>query len=300
MEAALVIMAAGMGSRYGGLKQMDSLGPNGEMLIEYALFDAARAGFTKVVFVIRRDFEEAFKEKISDLIPSTLRTYYAYQELDALPPGFTVPDGREKPWGTAQAVLTAKPFISEPFAVQNADDFYGAEAYQTLCTALQSLKDNESCMIGYRLRNTLSPHGHVSRGICQTNEESYLAHITEHTHIKTQTNGNDIVSIHNEKINSLPTDAICSMNFWGFPASFIQEIETYFIQFLKEYGSEINSEWYIPTLIAELIKKERTAVKVLSCESNWFGVTYSEDKPHVMQALLKQHKCGDYPTSLRC
>ena len=298
MEAALIIMAAGMGSRYGGLKQMDPLGPNGETLMEYALFDAARAGFTKVVFVIRRDFEDAFKDKIAPFIPPSLQASYAYQELDALPPGFQVPEGRENPWGTAQAVLTAKPFINEPFAVQNADDFYGAEAYQTLYTALQSLNENESCMVGYRLQNTLSPHGHVSRGICQT-QKGYLTHIIEHTHIETQNTRTNIVSIHNQIATPLPEDAICSMNFWGFSTSFMEELENYFIQFLREHGHEMHSEWYIPTVIAEIIQKQDNAVNVLSCESNWFGVTYAEDKPHVMQALAEQHQQGNYPPSLR-
>ena len=299
MEAALIIMAAGMGSRYGGLKQMDPLGPNGETLIEYALFDAARAGFTKVVFVIRHHFEDAFKEKIAPFIPPSLQVHYAFQELDALPPGFHVPEGREKPWGTAQAVLTAKPFINEPFAVQNADDFYGVEAYKTLYTALQSLNDHETCMVGYRLQNTLSPYGSVSRGICQTNEERYLTHITEHTHIETQNNGRDTVSIHDQTATRLPDDAICSMNFWGFSVSFMEDLESYFIQFLQEYGQDIRSEWYIPTVITNMIQKQENTVKVLSCESNWFGVTYTEDKPYVIQALAEQHQQGNYPPSLR-
>ncbi|MFL2877006.1 MAG: NDP-sugar synthase [Pontiellaceae bacterium] len=298
MEAALIIMAAGMGSRYGGLKQLDSLGPNGETLIEYALFDAARAGFTKVVFVIRRDFEDAFKDKIEPLIPPVLQACYAYQELTALPPGFHVPKEREKPWGTAQAVLTAKPYINEPFAVQNADDFYGAEAYQTLYTALQTLNDHECCMVGYRLRNTLSPHGQVSRGICQTDEEGRLTHITEHTHIEIQKNGNDIVSIDNQTATPLPEDAICSMNFWGFSTLFMQTLETYFVEFLDKHVHEIDAEWYIPTVIAEMIRKEDNVINVLSSESNWFGVTYAKDKPHVMQALADQHQQGNYPTSL--
>ena len=298
METTLIIMAAGMGSRYGGLKQLDPLGPNGETLIEYALYDAARAGFTKVVFVIRRDFEDEFKDKIEPFIPPSLQAYYAYQDLTALPPGFQVPNEREKPWGTAQAILTAKPYISEPFAVQNADDFYGAEAYKTLFTALQTLNDNECCMIGYRLRNTLSPHGHVSRGICQTNEEGHLTNITEHAHIEIQKNGNDIFSIDNQTATPLPEDTICSMNFWGFSSCFMQTLEAYFVEFLNKHVHEIHAEWYIPTVIAEIIRKRDKVINVLSCESNWFGVTYAEDKPHVMQALADQHQQGNYPTSL--
>lgn len=296
MNTTLIIMAAGMGSRYGGLKQMDALGPNGETLIEYAVYDALQAGFTSVIFVIRRDFEDAFKQQVGSRFETHIQIHYAFQELDALPAGHSLPPGRTKPWGTAHAVLTCQHLINEPFAVQNADDFYGAPAYQTIHQALLTLQDHQSCMVGYPLNNTLSAHGHVSRGICQL-QNGHLKTITERTHIQRQAD-QQIVYIENDQPHPLQETDICSMNFWGFPPSFIHQLETQFTSFLEQAENPLTAEWYIPTIIANQINTHQTQVQVLACNSPWFGITYANDKPHVQHALNQLHQSGQYPPTL--
>ncbi len=296
MKPALMIMAAGMGSRYGGLKQMDPLGPNGECLLEYSIYDAIRAGFGKVIFVIRRDFEQAFKDQVGSRFEDRIVVQYAFQSIDELPRGFSVPEGRTKPWGTGQAVLACRNLIREPFVVQNADDFYGAEAYQVIAGALEKLAADESCMVGYKLRNTLSPHGSVSRGVCAT-ADGYLSNVVERVSIHANETGT-IQYAENDQTFDMTGDEICSMNFWGFLPSLFDTLEDKFIAFLQAKGQELKSEWYIPNIIQDAIDTGETRVKVLSSESQWFGVTYPEDRPAVVASLRAMHDEGKYPLKL--
>lgn len=296
MKPTLVIMAAGMGSRYGGLKQMDALGPNGETLLEYSVYDALRAGFGKVVFIIRRDFADEFKSVVGARFEDKIEVDYAYQELDALPEGFNVPEGRTKPWGTGQAVLSCSNLVNEPFAVQNADDFYGAEAYRILADQLVQMPENGSCMVGYLVRNTLSPHGAVARGICTTADGS-LSGIVERFGIETNASGN-IQYMDQDAAFEMTGDEICSMNFWGFTPAFFQSLEEKFTAFLREKGQELKSEWFIPEIVDEMINSGQTRVKVLSSDGRWFGVTYPEDKPAVVACLKAMHDAGRYPQKL--
>ena len=296
MKPALIIMAAGMGSRYGGLKQMDPVGPAGECLLEYSIYDAIRAGFGKIVFVIRRDFEADFKEQVGRRFEDRINVQYAFQSINDLPEGFTVPDGRTKPWGTGQAVLACKELIKEPFVVQNADDFYGAEAYQVIADGFKALAPNESCMVGYRLSNTLSPNGSVSRGVCET-VDNYLSTVTERVSIQAAGAGR-IQYVENEQAVDMTGNEICSMNFWGFQPMLFDTLEEKFIAFLQEKGQELKSEWYIPTIIQDAIDCGETRVKVLSSDSKWFGVTYPEDRPSVVASLKAMHDAGTYPPEL--
>ncbi len=296
MKPALIIMAAGMGSRYGGLKQMDPVGPNGECLLEYSIYDAIRAGFGKVVFVIRHDFETEFKEQIGSRFEDKVVVQYAFQALEKLPKGFTLPEGRTKPWGTGQAVLACKDLIHEPFVVQNADDFYGAEAYQTIADAFGDLTKDESCMVGYKLRNTLSPHGSVSRGVCEM-VAGYLSTVIERVSIEANEAGT-IQYVEDGNAIDMTGDEICSMNFWGFQPSLFDRLEEKFIAFLKAKGQELKSEWYIPNIIQDAIDSGETRVKVLSSDSQWFGVTYPEDRPAVVASLKAMHDAGKYPAML--
>jgi dTDP-glucose pyrophosphorylase len=296
MKPTLVIMAAGMGSRYGGLKQLDPVGPNGETLLEYSIHDAIAAGFGKVVFVIRTDFEVDFKEQIGSKFTDKIDVQYAFQALDNLPEGFTVPEGRTKPWGTGQAVLACKDLVNEPFCVQNADDFYGAEAYRTIAEGFTQLAEGESCMVGYHLKNTLSPHGSVSRGVCST-ADGYLAEVNERTHIETNSDG-VLQYIENDIATDMTGDEIVSMNFWGFAPDMLQTLEEKFIEFLSEKGRELKSEWYIPNIVTSMMNNGETKVKMLDCDSKWFGVTYPEDRPTVVEALKAMHDSGSYPEKL--
>jgi len=296
MKPALIIMAAGMGSRYGGLKQMDPVGPNGECLLEYSIYDAIRADFGKVVFVIRRDFEAEFKEQIGSRFEGRIDVRYAFQSIDDLPRGFSVPEGRTKPWGTGQAVLACKDLIREPFVVQNADDFYGAEAYRAIVQGFGTLRPDESCMVGYRLRNTLSPHGSVSRGICET-VDGYLSTVVERLSIAVNEAG-VVQYVENGNAVEMTGDEICSMNFWGFQPGLFNTLEQKFIAFLEAKGRELKSEWYIPNIIQDAIDTGETRVKVLSSDSQWFGVTYPEDRPAVAAALKALHDAGTYPPQL--
>jgi dTDP-glucose pyrophosphorylase len=296
MKPALIIMAAGMGSRYGGLKQMDPVGPSGECLLEYSIYDAIRAGFGKVVFVIRHDFEDEFKEQIGSRFEDKIAVDYAFQALDDLPDGFTLPEGRTKPWGTGQAILACKDLIQEPFVVQNADDFYGAEAYQVIAKGFRELANRESCMVGYRLRNTLSPHGSVSRGICET-VDGYLSTVVERLSIATNESGT-IQYVESGQAVDMTGDETCSMNFWGFQPSLFDTLEDKFIAFLKAKGQELKSEWYIPDIIQDAIDSGETRVKVLSSDSQWFGVTYPADRPSVVDSLQTMHDAGKYPDKL--
>ncbi len=299
MKPTLVIMAAGMGSRYGGLKQIDPMGPSGETLIEYSVYDAIRAGFDKVVFIIREDFSDAFKEAVGSKFDDKIEVGYAYQELGDLPKGFSVPEGRQKPWGTGQAILACKGVVDDaPFAVQNADDYYGTEAYTAIAEELRNLavESTDSCMVGFETKNTLSPNGSVSRGVCEV-ENGYLSGVVERLKIERSAEG--VVQFFDaETPVDMTGDEICSMNFWGFTPKFFQALEARFATFLEAEGSEMKSEWLIPTIIDDMINAGETRVKVLSSHDSWFGVTYPNDKPTVVGELQAMHDAGKYPDQL--
>lgn len=299
MNPSLLILAAGMGSRYGGLKQLDPVGPSGEVIMDYSVYDAIKAGFQKVVFVIRHDFEDEFKSKVGAKYANHIDVQYAYQELTDLPEGFSVPDGRVKPWGTSHAILTAKELINEPFCVINADDFYGSEAYRKIAKRLSNtdVKSADWSMVGFQLKNTLSEFGGVTRGVCQTDENNRLISIEEMFEIVKNGDAADAVDIDgNEKTLSL--DAIASMNFWGFTPVLFDYLERDFVKFLEKFGKEMKSEFLIPTSVDEYISTEQATMEVLSSASKWFGVTYSEDKPYVQKSIKELVVAGDYPAHL--
>jgi len=298
MKPTLLILAAGMGSRFGGLKQIEPVGPNGESILEYSVFDAIRAGFGKVVFVIRESFAESFKKQFEPKLLDKIEIKYVYQETNMLPEDFVLPEGREKPWGTGHAVLMAKKVINEPFAVINADDFYGANAYKILSEYLSmKISPEQYTMVGYRLNKTLSDFGSVSRGICVTNADNQLTKITETHKIKTE--GEKILCESlNEQTKELNGDEIVSMNFWGFHPSIFENIESQFIDFLKENINLPKSEFYIPFVVFEMIKRNLISVEVLSADSPWFGVTYKEDKPYVIEQIQNLTDEGVYPANL--
>jgi UTP-glucose-1-phosphate uridylyltransferase len=298
MNLTLVVLAAGMGSRYGGMKQLDRLGPSGETIMEYSVYDALQAGFNKVVFVIRRSFENEFREAILNRIQHKIQVELAFQELDDLPAGFTCPADRKKPWGTAHALWVCKDVVNEPFAVINADDFYGREAYEAMARYLGSLADNSAghyAMCGYRLRNTLSEHGEVSRGICQVNEQGLLENVAEHTAIARNTDG-QITS--KGQLAGLQADDIVSMNFWGFTPDIFEKLNSKLVTFLTKSIHEAKSEFYIPIVVDELIREKQAQVFVLSSQASWFGVTYKEDKQDAINQLQHQVSKGIYPNKL--
>lgn len=299
MKPTLFILAAGMGSRYGGLKQLDGVGPSGETIMDYSVFDAIRAGFGKIVFVIRHDFENDFKEKVLSKYENHIQVELCFQDLNALPNGFTCPEGRTKPWGTNHAVLMGKDIINEPFAVINADDFYGRDGFAVLANALMEMKDknNNYCMVGYRVGNTLSESGTVNRGICTTNSEGYLTTVVERTGIGYKENKICFIDENNTEQELNPNSHV-SMNMWGFTTDYFQHSEEYFINFLKEFGQEMKSEFYIPTMVNHLINNGTAKVKVLDTTSKWFGVTYAEDRDDVVSKLNTLVDSGEYPTPL--
>ena len=298
MKPTLLILAAGMGSRYGGLKQIEPVGPNGETILEYSVFDAIRAGFGKVVFVIRESFADDFKNRFEPKLNGKIGIEYVYQEIDKLPKGFKLPEDREKPWGTGHAVLMAKDIIKEPFAAINADDFYGAKAYQVIAEYLkQSVIQDKYAMVGYQLSNTLSEFGSVSRGICVTDDNKQLTQITE-TH-KIRTEGNLILCESDGKEDmELTGKEIVSMNFWGFQTTIFDFIENQFIDFLHHNINQPKSEFYIPFVVFEMIKRGQINVEVLTADSPWFGVTYKEDKPFVIKQIQDLTDQGIYPEIL--
>lgn len=297
MKPTLVILAAGMGSRYGGLKQLDEVGPNGEAIIDYSLFDAIRAGFGKVVFIIRHDFEAAFKARFDHKLKGKIEVEYVFQDLTDLPAGFSVPEGREKPWGTAHAIRSARNVVDTPFAAINADDFYGAEAYTTIAKFLTGdVANDQYAMVGYRMDKTLSENGSVSRGLCVANSEGNLVDIDELTKITSETDG--IFYYRDEKRIALKGDEIVSMNFWGFHPSLFNHLEVGFVKFLEDKGQELKSEFFIPMYVDELIKAEKAKVKILTSNASWFGVTYQEDKPVVKERIQQLIGEGKYPSIL--
>jgi len=298
MKPTLLILAAGMGSRFGGLKQVEPVGPNGEAIIDYTIFDAIRAGFGKVVFVIRESFADAFKEKFEAKLNGKIDVEYVFQELDNLPVGFTLPEGREKPWGTAHAILVAKDVINEPFCAINADDFYGEGAYQIMADFLNnSLQEQTFSMIGYQLKNTLSEHGSVSRGMCTVNENDNLVKIVE-THNIFKKDAAAVTIAEDGSETALTGNERVSMNFWGFHPSIFKTLESKFGQFLKTEIDKPKSEMYIPSVVFEMIEDNEVEVKVLKANSPWFGVTYKEDKPIVVNKINTLINEGVYPEKL--
>lgn len=296
MKPTLLVLAAGMGSRYGGLKQVDGVGPNGEIIMDYSINDAIRAGFGKVVFVIRHDFEEAFKSKINaEHFDNRIQVEYVYQELNYLPKGFAVPEGREKPWGTNHAILMAKDVINEPFAIINADDFYGRDAFQVMGDHLRTLEGTKGqyCMVGYRLENTLSENGTVSRGVCEVDENGLLAGMTERTSIGRTANGIEYKDS-DDSMHPLAADTTVSMNLFGFTPDYFAKSEELFVEWLKERGTEMKSEYYIPYAVNTFINSGYATMRVLKTTAQWFGVTYKEDRPMVVERLKKLHEEGIY------
>lgn len=298
----LVIMAAGMGSRYGGLKQIDPVGPNGEIIMEYSIYDAIRAGFGKVVFIIKKEIEDLFRDVIGKKIEKLIDVEYVYQCTDNLPEGFSVPEGRIKPWGTGHAVLSARNAVKTPFAVINADDFYGAETYRLLNDFLSVNKDLQDkykyCMVGFVLENTLTENGHVARGVCNVDGNGNLAGIQERTKImKFGTETKYTEDDHNWIV--LPKGSVVSMNTWGFTQSIFNELEKGFPVFLENSKNNIiKAEYFLPSVVDDLIKSQKADVKVLSTTDKWYGVTYQEDKPNVKKSIGDMIKSQKYPQNL--
>ena len=295
-KPTLLVLAAGMGSRYGGLKQIDPVGPAGETIIDYSIFDAMRAGFGKLVFVIRKDIERAFREIVGSRFEHRIAVDYVFQELDKLPPDFSVPAGRTKPWGTTQAILMAEPAVKEPFAAINADDFYGRNAYGVLARHLTS-GTSDYAMVGFILKNTLSDHGSVARGVSRTDANNYLTSIVEMTKIERDGSGAKNTEP-DGTITKLTGDEAVSMNFWGFTPALFPQIKVEFEKFLKQSGGEQKSECYIPATVGELVTAGKARVKVLRSPDSWFGVTYREDRPQVVESIRKLIAKGDYPEKL--
>lgn len=299
MKPTLFILAAGMGSRYGGLKQLDGVGPNGETIMDYSVFDAIRAGFGKIVFVIRKDFEQDFKDKIIGKYINHIPVETVFQSMDALPEGFTCPPERVKPWGTNHAVLMGKEVIREPFAVINADDFYGRDGYAVLARALMKMegKENQYCMVGYRIGNTLSESGAVARGVCETDAEGYLTDVVERTEVM-RIDGK--VSYKDEKGVWVTTgdNTPVSMNMWGFTPDYFDYSEKMFVDFLHANRENLKAEYFIPLVVNNLIKSKTATVKVHDTTSGWFGVTYASDKQGVIAKIRALIDAGEYPEKL--
>ncbi len=302
-KPVLVVMAAGMGSRYGGMKQIDPVGPSGQVIIDYSLYDARRAGFETVIFVIKHEIEDAFKAAIGDRVSKVMKVEYAFQQLEELPDGFAVPEGRAKPWGTCHAVLAAKHLIHGPFAVINADDYYGPEAFQVIYDYLSTHQDGEVydyCMVSYLLKNTVSENGSVARGVCEANPDGTLAAVTERTCIETYPGGIHFTENGGDTWQDLAPDTPVSMNLWGFGQSFLEEAEARFAGWLSENlpKNPLKCEYFLPLVVSELLAEGKATVKLLHSTDKWYGVTYREDKPVVVNALAQKTADGLYPADL--
>lgn len=288
-DITLIVMAAGMGSRFGGLKQIEPVGKNGEAILDFTVYDAIKAGFTKVVFVIKHAIENDFKEFVGSRIAKKIKVEYVFQEIDKLPDGFTAPDDRQKPWGTAHAILCCKDVVNEPFAVVNADDFYGRSALQKVAEFLKQ-EENNYCMVGFRLANTLTENGSVSRGVCEIDNQNCLTKVTERTKIidckYTEDDG--------KSWTSLSPDTVVSMNLWGFMPDIFEFIEKGFKEFLKTNINLPKSEYYLPTVVSSLIDNGQKNVEVLVAEDKWYGITYKEDKQKVVNAIGDMIDAGIY------
>ena len=295
----LVVMAAGMGSRYGGLKQIDPVGPNGQIIMHYSIYDAWKAGFRRVVFIIKEELLDAFRERIGNAAEKLMQVDYVFQSPDKLPEGCTMPEGRTKPLGTGHAIYCVRGVVSEPFAVINADDFYGAQAFQCLYDYLKDAQDDDKyryCMVGYRVENTLTENGTVSRGICEADENGYLADIVERTAISRDANG----VISDPEAGEIAEGTLVSMNMWGFTPSFLDELETGLRTFMTDElpKNPAKGEYYLPFAVDHLIQNGQATAKVLQTSAQWYGVTYKEDKPLVTAALARMQKEGIYPKYL--
>ncbi|OAV75422.1 hypothetical protein Barb7_00965 [Bacteroidales bacterium Barb7] len=299
MKPALLVLAAGMGSRYGGLKQLDGLGPNGETIMDYSIYDALRGGFGKLVFVIREHFEKDFREKIISKYENHIPVELVFQELDKLPAGFAVPEGREKPWGTNHAVLMGKDVIKEPFAAINADDFYGRDSFAVLGRQLLQMagKRNDYCMIGYHVGNTLSESGSVARGVCETNAEGFLTDVVERIAVERIDGEIRFMDENGQKV-VLNENTPVSMNMWGFTPDYFAYSEDFFADFLRRNTGNLKSEYFIPLAVNNLIKKGIAKVKVLDTASKWFGVTYVADRQDVVNKIQALVNAGEYPDRL--
>ena len=299
MKPTLVVLAAGMGSRYGGLKQVDPVGPSGEAILDYSVFDAIRGGFGKIVFVIRKDFEAEFRGKVGAKYAGVVPVEYCFQDLADIPAPFAVPEGRTKPWGTAHATRAARGAVREPFAVINADDFYGRDAMAKLAAFLAAVDPASLhfAMVGYKLELTLSENGSVARGICRVSPDGRLEGVTEMTKL---VRAGGVAENREDEANpvEVPLDARVSMNCWGFTPRLFEELEARFSAFLAARGGEMKSEWYIPFVVDELIKEGTADCAVLPTDSSWFGVTSREDKPYVMAEIKKLVDAGEYPAPL--
>lgn len=301
MKPTLLILAAGMGSRYGGLKQLDQLGPSGETILDYSVFDAIRAGFGKVVFIIRHEIAEEFRAFFDGRFGDRIEVEYVYQELNNLPGGFQAPAGRTKPWGTAHAMLMAREVINEPFVAINADDFYGAEAFSLLASFLRQPATGgvtEYAMAGYKVKNTLSEFGGVSRGVCAIDANSYLQTVTETHHISRNTEG--LIGHGTEASNWQPLhpETLVSMNTWAFGPEIFDLIDHMLLSFLRTHGQELKSEFYIPTIADNLITRGEAHFKVIPTDAQWFGVTYIEDRPTAVESIQQLVNKGIYPENL--
>ncbi|MEM6805776.1 MAG: sugar phosphate nucleotidyltransferase [Bacteroidota bacterium] len=298
MKPTLVILAAGMGSRYGGLKQIDGVGTNGEAIIEYSIYDAIQAGFGKVVFIIREDIAEAFKAHFGNKFEGKIEIDYVFQELNKLPAGLELPEQRQKPWGTGHAMLMAKDAVKEPFAIINADDFYGRDAYKVIAEFFQNkeVDSKEYCIVGYHLNKTLSDFGTVSRGVCVSSDDGYLESVTERTDIARKEG--KIYFTEEGTDHELAEETLVSMNFWGFTPSVFEYTEKFFVDFFQERGQELKSEFYIPLIATRMIESGEGKLRTLSSNAQWFGVTYREDKEHVMAEIANLVETGVYPKDL--
>lgn len=302
-KPVLVIMAAGMGSRYGGLKQIDPVDNEGHIIMDFSIYDAKRAGFEKVVFIIKKAIEKEFKAGIGDRISQYMDVEYVYQELDTLPEGFEVPDGRVKPFGTGHAILSCKDVVDGPFAVINADDYYGVHAFQEIYNYLTENEDDEKyhyAMVGYILSNTLTENGYVSRGICEMDKDAFLTGITERTHIEQRDMGVQFTEDDGQTWEDIAADSIVSMNMFGFTASMLKELECRFPEFLEKGLKEnpMKCEYFLPSVVSNLIEEDKADVKVLRSEDRWYGITYKEDKEAVVSAVQKLKDTGVYPQHL--
>jgi len=300
MQPTLLVLAAGTGSRYGGLKQIEPVGPNGEIIIDYSIYDAIRAGFGKVVFVIRKDIETEFRESVGNRFAGVAPVDYVFQDLADLPAGLSVPEGRIKPWGTGHAILAARDVINEPFAVINADDFYGRAGYCLLCKHLNSAPDGDYAnyaLVGFVLRNTLSDHGSVSRGICECDQEDFVSRVVERLAIVRD--GKDARFVENDGSETMVSgDSLVSMNFWGFAPSIFEHLESEFGVFLAEWGNELKSEFLIPTVAGTLVGQGTAKVAMLESPDAWFGITYRQDKAMATENIRKLVDAGIYPEEL--
>ncbi len=299
MKPTLLILAAGMGNRYGGLKQIDPVGPNGEIIIDYSIYDAIGAGFGKLVFVIRHYFEDAFKEKIGSKFDGVVETAYAFQELDAGLDGFTLPPDREKPWGTAHAILVGRDVINEPFAVINADDYYGVDSFKMMAVFLSGsqISPTDYAMVGFKLRNTLSEYGMVARGVCHCDDNLFLRDIVERTKVEKRGNGACYFDADGTE-HVLTGDEVVSMNLWGFHPSFFGHLKAGFGLFLGEQGTEPKSEYFITIPVSDLAESGQVKVKVLPTHDTWFGVTYRQDKEIAQRCIRMLIEAGTYPNKL--